>query len=260
MRKIYVNMKLARKKSMIWDFAISNLKIKYRNSALGFIWTFLEPLLLLTVLYLVFTNVFETTIENFPLYLLLGLITWNMFVNGTKLSLDSVLTRSHLMTQIYIPIEIPAMSSAITSLIMISLEMMIFGIFLVAFQFLPPITIVLLPLVIGLNFFLVLAVSMPLSVLNIRYRDTQFIWGVILHAGFFLNPIFYKTEILPEFLQSFLWFIPTVHILNFSRDLALYGIIPSLNEIGITIAMTSVIFGIGYAIFRKMKDRIIEEI
>ena len=248
------------KKSLIWDLAISDLKVRYRNSVLGFVWTLLEPLLLLGVLYLVFTNVFETTIEYFPLYLLLGLITWNMFVNGTRLSLDSILTRGHLMTQIHIPTEIPPISSAITSLIIVSLEMMVFGVFLVAFQFLPPITILLLPLVIGLNFFLVLALSMPLSVLNVRYRDTQFIWGVILHAGFFLNPIFYKSEILPEFLQSILWFVPTVHLLNFSRDLTLYGILPSLNEIGIAVAMTGVIFGIGYAIFRKLKDRIIEEI
>jgi lipopolysaccharide transport system permease protein len=251
---------LWKKRGLIWDFAISNLKIKYRNSVLGFIWTFLEPLLILTVLYLVFTNIFENAIENFPLYLLLGLIMWNMFVNGTRLSVDSIMTRGHLMTQIHIPTEIPAISSAITSLIIISLEMIIFGIFMVAFQFLPPITILLLPLVIGLNFFLVLAISLPLSVLNVKYRDTQFIWGVVLHAGFFLNPIFYKTEILPEFLQEFLWFVPTVHILNFARDLTLYEIMPSLNELGITIAMTGIIFGIGYLIFRKLKNRIIEEI
>jgi lipopolysaccharide transport system permease protein len=248
------------KRGIIADFAISNLKIKYRNSVLGFIWTFLEPLLLLTVLYLVFTNVFETKIDYFPLYLLLGLIMWNMFVNGTKLSLDSILSRGHLMTQIHIPIEIPALSAAIASLIMISLELVVFGVFLVAFQFIPPVTMFVLPLVIGLNFFLVLAISMPLSVLNVRYRDTQFIWGVIIHAGFFLSPVFYKMEILPEVLQQILWFSPTVHILNFARDTTLYGKLPSIDEIGIAVGMTGLIFAIGYVVFRRLRDRIIEEI
>jgi len=66
------------KRSLIWTFAISDLKLRYRNSVLGFVWTFLEPLLLLLVLYVVFTNIFKADIEHFPLYLLLGLILWQM--------------------------------------------------------------------------------------------------------------------------------------------------------------------------------------
>lgn len=248
------------KRSLIWDFAISNLKIKYRNSVLGFIWSFLEPLLLLTVLYIVFTNVFKSTIEYFPLYLLLGLIIWNMFVNGTKLSIDSVLARGPLLQQIHIPNEIPPISSAITSLLMISLEMIIFGIFLVAFQFVPPYTIVILPLIVLLNFFLVLGVSLPLSLLNVKFRDTRFIWGVILHAGFFLNPIFYKIEILPQEIQSILAFSPMVHILNFARDATLYGTLPTAENIILAVGITVLIFGVGFGIFKKLSPRIIEEL
>jgi lipopolysaccharide transport system permease protein len=248
------------KKSIIWDFAISNLKIKYRSSVLGFVWSFLEPLLLLSVLYLVFTNVFESTIEHFPLYLLLGLITWNMFVNGTKLSIDSVVARGPLLQQIRIPNEIPAISSAITSLLMISLEMIVFGIFLIAFEFVPPYTIIILPLVVFLNFFLVLGISLPLSLLNVKFRDTQFIWSVILQAGFFLNPIFYKIEILPQEIQSILAFSPMVHILNISRDVALYGILPTVENVVLVIGMTFLIFGIGFIIFKKLSPKIIEEL
>lgn len=248
------------KKSIIWDFAISNLKIKYRSSVLGFIWSFLEPLLLLTVLYIVFTNVFESTIEHFPLYLLLGLIIWNMFGNGTRLAIDSMLVRGPLLIQIHIPNEVPAISSAITSLLMISLEMIVFGIFLVAFQFVPPYTIVILPLIVLLNFMLVLGFSLPLSLLNIKFRDTQFIWTVILTAGFFLNPIFYKVEILPQEIQSILAFSPMLHILNFARDAVLYGTLPTVENIALAVGMTALIFGVGFGIFKKLSPRIIEEL
>lgn len=248
------------KRSIIWDFAISNLKVRYRNSVLGFIWTFLEPLLILTVLYIVFTNIFETTIENFPLYLLLGLITWNMFAKGTQFAIDGTLSRGPLLTQIHIPNEIPPISSALTSLIMFSLEMVVFGIFLVVFQFIPPWTIIILPLIVLLNFVLVLGLSLPLSVLNIRYRDTQFIWGIVLHAGFFLTPIFYKTEILPEIIQKILIFSPMVHNMNFSRDVVLYGNLPTTENILLAIGTTATIFIIGFAIFRKLSPRILEEL
>lgn len=248
------------KKSLILDFAIANLKTRYHNSALGFFWTFLEPLLLLSVLYIVFTNVFQTHIEHFALYLLLGLIIWNMLVRGTQFALDSILSRGTLLTQIRIPTEIPPISSAITSLLMLILEMIVFGIFLVAFSFITPLTIVILPLVIILNFFLVLGISLPLSVLNIRFRDTQFIWSVVLHAGFFLSPIFYKIDILPQEVQKIIILNPMVHILNFARDVVLYGILPKNEDVLLAVGIVAAVFGTGYAIFRKISPRVLEEL
>lgn len=248
------------KRSLIWDFAISDLKIRYRNSALGFVWTILEPLLLLAVLYIVFTNIFKSTIEFFPLYLLLGLIMWNMFVRGTQISLNSTLSRAGILTQIHIPNEIPPISANVTSLIMLTFEMIVFGIFVAAFRFIPPQTIVILPLILILEFILVLGVSLPLSVLNIRFRDTQFIWGVVIQVGFFLTPIFYKIDILPTYIQSILIFNPMVQILNFAHNAAIYGILPDMAEVSRTIGITFFIFTIGYLIFRKLSNRIIEEL
>src|SRR5690349_18859136 len=165
------NSQLWKKKSLIWDFAISDLKIRYRNSVLGFIWTFLEPLLLLSVLYIVFTNIFKSQIQYFPLYLLLSLIMWNMLVRGTQLALNSTLSRRGILSQINVPVEIPPISSGVTSLIMLFLEMIVLGIFMVSFQFLPPSTIVILPLVLVLEFVLIIGLALPLSVLNVRFRD-----------------------------------------------------------------------------------------
>ena len=249
-----------RKRSLIYNFAISDLKIRYRNSALGFFWTFLEPLLLLTVLYLVFTNLFKSQIEHFPLYILLGIILWNMFSRGTNIGLNGILSKTSILTQIYLPLEIPAISSAITSFLMLCLELLVFGIFMAVFQLVPSYTIILLPFVLLLEFILVLGLSLPLSVLNIRYRDTQFIWTVILQIGFFLTPIFYKLDILPEYAQKVLYFSPMVQIVNLAHDVTLYNTIPSIESIQISLIMTLSIFGICYAIFRKIRTRIMEEL
>jgi len=251
---------LWRKRDLIFDFAISDLKIRYRNSVLGFFWTFLEPLLMLSVLYIVFTNIFKSNIENFPLYILLGLILWNMLTRGTEIGLNSIASRGSLLTQIYFRREIPSISSTITSSLMLVFEFIVFGIFVVAFQFNPPPTIIFLPLVLLLEFALIFGLSLPLSVLNIRYKDIQFIWKVVLQAGFFLTPIFYKTEILPVSVQKIIYYSPMVQIVNMAHEVTLENKIPSLESIEIAVITTFIILGMGYAIFRKFERRLIEEL
>ena len=246
------------RRSLIFNFAVTDLKIRYRNSILGFFWTILEPLLLLAVLYLVFTNIFRTQIEHFGIYLLLGIIMWNAFTRGTEISLNSIMARTGLITQIYFPAEIPAISSTITSSLMMCFEFIVLGIFMVVFRFMPPVTIILLPLVLLLELILVLGLSLPLSVLNIRYRDVQFIWKVIIQVGFFLTPIFYKLSILPESLQNILMYSPVVQIFDIAHDIAIYNTVPTLQSIQIAIATTLLTLGFGYTIFKKAQKRIIE--
>jgi len=253
-------MELARRKSIIWDFALTDLKLRYRNSVLGFLWTILEPLLFLLVLYVVFTNIFQNQIEHFPLYLLLGIIMWNMLVRGTQLGINGIISRTGLLTQIYIPPSIPAISSTLTALIMFTFEMAVFGIFLVAFQFVPPYTMIIFPLIIVLETILIIGINFPLSVINVRVRDVQFIWNIVLHAGFFLHPIFYRIEILPEKIQNILQFSPMVKILDFAHDAVLYGRLPSIEDVIIAIVGTFVVLGLGYAVFKKLSSRIMEQV
>jgi len=248
------------RKSLIYYFAISDLRIRYKNSVLGFMWAFLEPLLLLGVLYVVFSSIFKFQIENFPLYLLLGIIMWNILSKGTEGGLHSLLGRSGLLTQIYFPREIPSISATITASIMLFFELIIFVIFMAAFSFVPSATIVYLPLILILELVLVLGISLPLSVLMVRYRDVQFIWPVIITAGFFLTPIFYKFEMLPEKLQTILQFSPMVQIIIMARDVTLYNTLPSMESILIAVTTTFLIAAIGYGIFRKLRDNIIQEL
>ena len=164
------------------------------------------------------------------------------------------------MTQIYFPRSIPGLSSGFTAAIMLVLELVVLGIFMVVLQFTPPITILILPLILALQFLLVLGISLPLSVLNVKFKDTEFIWMVVVHAGFFLTPIFYQFDMLPNYVQSILQFSPVVQIVTMSHHVVLYGILPPVNSILYAVFSISVITGIGYIIFRKYQGRIVEEI
>ena len=246
-------------RAILFNFAISDLKVRYRNSILGILWSVIEPLLMLGVLYFVFSSMFKFDIPNFPIYLLLGIIVYNCFKNGTTFALSSLTNRAPLITQIYFPRSIPAISSAITASIMLAIEVGILLIFMVAFQFVPPITILLLPLILGLQFMLVVGVCLPLSVLNVKFKDTEFIWGVVLSAGFFLTPIFYQFDMLPEYLQNILQFSPMVQILTMAHHVVLYGMLPTVNSILYAVGSISVITVIGYLIFRKFQAQMVEE-
>ena len=246
-------------RGILFNFAISDLKLRYRNSILGVLWSVIEPLLMLSVLYFVFSTMFKFDIPNFPIYLLLGIIIYNSFKNGTIFALNSLTNRASLITQIYFPRSIPAISSAITASIMLAIEVGILLIFMVAFQFVPPITMLLLPLVLGLQFMFVVGVCLPLSVLNVKFKDTEFIWGVVVHAGFFLTPIFYQFDMLPEYVQNILQFSPMVQIVTMAHHVVLYGMLPTVTSILYAVCSISIITIIGYLIFRKFQAQMVEE-
>jgi ABC-type polysaccharide/polyol phosphate export permease len=246
-------------RGILFNFAVSDLKIRYRNSILGVLWSFVEPLLLLAVLFVVFSTMFKFEIPNFPIYLLLGIICYRFFQNGTSLALSSLTNRSATITQIYFPRSIPGLSAGITSAIMLVFELAVLGIFMAWFQFIPPITILLLPLVLALELLLIFGIVLPLSVLNVKFKDTEFIWGVVLSAGFFLTPIFYQFDMLPEMLQNVLQFSPMVQIVTMAHHVVLYGMLPSINTVLYAVGSISAITIIGYLIFRKYQSRIAED-
>ena len=247
------------KRDLLLNFAISDVKVRYRNSILGIFWSLLEPLLLLGVLYFVFSTMFKIEIPNFPIYLLLGIICWNFFRNGTSIALNSLTNRSSLMTQIYFPRSIPGISAAITSTITLLFELVVLGIFMAVFQFMPTSTIILLIPILLLELIFILGIALPLSVLNVKFKDTEFIWGVVISAGFFLTPIFYQFNMLPDYIQNILQFSPMVQIVTMSHHVVLYGTLPSINSVLYAVFSISIICVIGYSIFRKYQARIAEE-
>jgi len=246
------------KRSLILLFAINDVKLRYRNSILGFLWSFLEPLLMLSVLYFVFTSIMKSDIPDYPIYLLIGLIIWYMFTRATTMGLSSLLDRAGIIQKIYFRRELVVISSCLTAFIMMGFEFAAFTVFVFAFQFVPPITILLLPLLLVDLFILSLGIALLLAVLTVYFRDIKFIWQVILQAGFFLTPIFYNLDLFPGGIRKILQLIPMVPILDTAHDLVLYNSLPSINTTLYIIISTCVIFAIGYIVFRIKDKKIIE--
>ena len=176
------------------------------------------------------------------------------------MGLTSILGKAGLVTKTYFPREISVLSSNITAFIMMIFEFGAFVIFLVAFQFVPSITILLLPIILVSLFIYTLGISFGLSVLGIRFKDLHSIWTVLLQATFFMTPIIFTLDIYPEQVKQIISLNPLVTILTMAQDVTLYGKIPPLIDF-VRIYVTSFAFLlVGYLIFKRLNNKIIEEL
>jgi lipopolysaccharide transport system permease protein len=183
-----------------------------------------------------------------------------MFARGTTMGLSSILNRGGIFSKVSLPLEIPAISVSITSFIMMTFEFAVFFVFMIVFQFIPPVTILWLPLLLLLTLVLTIGISLPLSVMYVFYRDLGYMWGVILQAGFFLSPIIYDLSIFPEEIRSWFYYNPMAGILNIGHAIVLGSAMPSTFEILYTVFIPFIILGIGYIIFKRYLVRVVEEL
>jgi lipopolysaccharide transport system permease protein len=248
------------KRSLIVLFAFNDVKLRYRKSILGFLWSFLEPLFMLSVLYFVFTNVIKSNIEHYSLYLLLGLIIWYMFSRATTMGQQSLLEKSGILQKIYFRREIIVISSCLTAFIMMAFEFAALSFFMIVFHFIPPMTIVLLPLLLINLFLLSVGISLFLSVLTVYFRDVRFIWQILLQAGFFITPIIYNLNMFPNDIKNILQLNPLVTILDTAHNLTLYNVLPTFTATLYMLSSTAIIFIVGYLVFRVKDKRLVEEL
>ena len=246
--------------SLAWGLSVSDFKLRYRGSVLGFLWSLLSPLFTLLTLYVVFHTFMNITIPHYELYLLLGVILWNFFVKGTSIGLASIVGRGQLIKKVYFPREIIVLSLCLTELYTTVCNLVVFGIILLALN--PGISYVVLifPLVLAKEFLLILGISLALSALYVFYRDMTYIWEVLVQAGFWLTPIVYSTSIVPE---KYLWLYmlnPVTIVIASSRDLLIYSKAPDLIGLILGFSYYIGILAAGYLVFRHYEPRFAEEV
>lgn len=247
-------------RQLIWQLAWSEFKLRYKNSVLGYVWSLLEPLLMLTVLYYVFSHLMKMQIENYQLFLLLGIIIWNFLSRATSIGMNSIVGKPSLIKKIYFPRDIFVISSCITALLMGVFESLVFVLFMAYFKV--PISIYLIQAPIILICLLVLSVglSLALAALNVLYRDVQFIWAVLLQAGYFATPIMYTVDIFPANLRDIVLLNPVARVIIAARQTIIYASPMQTNDL-IFMGIASIVFlFVGYAIFNKIEPRFAEEI
>ena len=247
-------------RELIRILTISDLKVKYQSSALGFAWSLLNPLLLMLVLYFVFSNIFRFEQEHFALYLLVGIISWRFLANGTMSSMLAIVGKPSLVTKIYIPRQVLVLSTVLSSFISSILEFCVLVPLLFLFGANLSLNILFFPVVHVMYFFIVYGVSLILASLYVYYRDLNQIWDVLLQLGFFLSPIVYPLSTVPEKYLSYYMLNPATVVMQIYRESLLYCKTPSISSIAFVLASGVVMLLVGSIIFKRLERRFAEEI
>jgi len=246
--------------SLIREFTIVELKLKYQGSVLGYFWSLLNPLLMLLTLYIVFSFIAKFDIPHYQLYLLLGILIWNFLSEATNGSMVSLISKGGLIRKFNFPKETIIISSCLAALVTFLLNFLVFFIFMLIFKADISFKLLLLPFYLLQLFLFILGVSFLLSTLYVKYRDIIHIWSFVLLIGFFVTPIVYPLEIIPfEYLRYYL-LNPLARMVVDMRYIVLYNHIPDIKNFMITLIISIMVFAFGYYVFKRKKSTFMEEI
>lgn len=247
-------------RELIRILTVSDLKVKYQSSVLGFAWSLLNPLLMMLVLYMVFNNVFMSSQEHFALYLLIGIVSWRFLANGTSSSMGAIVGKPSLVTKIYIPRQVLVLSTVLSSFISSLLEFLVLMVLLLAFGVGISPNILFFPAVHIVYFVMVYGISLALSALYVYYRDLNQIWEVLLQLGFFVSPVCYTISMVPDKYLFYYMLNPVTLVMQIYRKVLLYAETPSSSSLVYILFSACVLLVVGAVIFKRLERRFAEEL
>lgn len=244
-------------RALLWEFVKKDIKLKYRNSVLGIIWSMLNPLLIMGVLTFIFSNIFKNSIPNFPVYCLSGRLIYDFFAQATNQSMSSITGKSSLIKKIYVPKYLYPLSKVISSFI-ISLISFIPLIFIMVVMKVEPTMMTLLiyyPLI--CLFFVALGTGLILSTINVFFRDMQHLYSVVLLIIMYMSAIFYSADIISPKYQFILKLNPIFPIISVFRDCLINGDVTGVGNWILCAVYPIIAMIVGLVVFYKNQDKFI---
>jgi len=204
---------------LLRELVRTDFKLRYQGSVLGYLWSLLRPLFLFIILYLVFARFLKIgrAIPHYPVYLLLGIVLWNYFVEVTTGSVGAIVGKGELLRKINFPKYVIIFASSFSALINLALNFVVIGIFMAISHVTPSFgALALAPLVLEL-FIVSIGAAFFLSALYVKFRDVSYIWDVVIQAGFYATPILYVLSQVPHQYARFMVLNPLAQIIQDAR-------------------------------------------
>lgn len=194
----FSNLFTRKNKILLRELVITDFKLRYQGSALGYLWSVLKPLFLFTILYIVFDKFLGLgrDIEHFAVYLLLGIVVWQFFSEATIMGLQSIISRGDLIRKINFPKYIIVVASTVSALINLLINIGVVLIFcLINNVELTPLALLVIPLLLEIYVF-ALGLAFLLSAINVKLRDIGYLWEIFLQGAFYATPILYPLHMI----------------------------------------------------------------
>ena len=234
-----------------------DIKIKYRRSVLGVLWTLLNPLCMMIVLSVVFSNLFKFDIENFPVYLLSGQLIFNFYSESTTNSMSAILSNGPLIKKIYVPKYLFVLSRVFSSTINLLASFTAMVCVMLAMRVELHYTVLLAPIPLMFIVLFSLGVGLILSAITVKFRDIMHLYSVFVTALMYLTPVIYPMSILPDWFSPIVMLNPITNILQMFRSVMLYNSLPTLESLVTASVESVVMLALGLYVFYKNQDEFI---
>ena len=259
---------VASSRELIWNLALRELRGRYKRSTLGWFWSMLNPLFTMVIYTIVFSRILRAApppgnpsgLDVFGLYLLCGLLPWNFFSITVATSMATLIGNGSLVKKVYFPREVIVLGVTVSGLVTFAIELALLGVVLMFFgNFVLPWLPVLLVLVALLAVFTT-GIALVLSSANVFFRDLSHLWALVAQAWFFLTPIVYPLDLVPENLRWLIEANPmTVFVVQF-RDV-LYDLrYPAWDQFALLVAVSFVSLVVGLWVYSRLSPRFAEEL
>lgn len=236
-----------------------DLRTRYKGSILGFLWTFVSPLLMLVVYSTLFSVIIRMPVDHYPIFLFCTLLSWNYFSSAVQSSSSIIVASGNLIKKIYFPLEILPISVVTGGLINYLYGLIILIPALVLYGYYPNIHYLWLPVIIAIQFVFTLALAFLFSALTVFFRDLEHILSIVLMAWLYLTPVLYPVSLIPEEYQYLFGLNPMSVIINSYRDIFYYNQAPDSSLLVFGILAVGLLV-LSHAYFSKVKFRFVEEI
>lgn len=234
-----------------------DFRVKYKASVLGVLWSFLNPLLMTAVYFFVFNTLFRSDIPHFPAYLMSGIIVFNYFSDATNLGLHAIVGNASLIVKVAMPRFIYPLSKVLSSGINLVISLIpLLGVMLLSGIPLRP-SMLLLPFALLLLMVFCTGMALLLSASMVFFRDTQFLWGLMLTVWNFLTPIFYPESIIPAALRTLYHCNPLYQLIYFLRSITIGGVAPTPITFLYCLIAAFGTLGVGALVFKRTQDRFV---
>ena len=246
--------------NLLRELIVSQYKLKDQSRFLGFVWSFLNPLVMLAVLFTFFSLMMRNTIEHYVIFLLIGIVQYTHFSNSTFASMKILYNLRQLTSEAVFPKELLVLSSIISNVVefIISLTITVSVAYIFGVQF--SWSILLLPLVFILQLMLVSWVSLFLSCLYLYVKDIDHIYQVLLRILFFITPIFYNLSYLGGIAKTIALLNPLTHLIGFTRTIIIEGKVFSIEAWGIMFLANLVLIYLAFNLFKKFEPTFAENV
>ena len=261
-----------RNRILLNELSKTDFKLRYQGSILGYLWAIIRPFLMFGTMYLVFAKFlrFGDEIPHYPVYLLVGTVLWNFFIECTNQGIQSLLIRSDLMRKIAFPKWIIVLSATTTALINLGINFVVIILFSFFSGIAPNLGWLLVPFLILELYLLSLGLALLLGSVNIKYRDVQSIWEVLIQALFYAVPIIYPIQMVAaysNFTAHLLMLNPIAQVIQDVRSLLVtdatltsWEILPHFLLNFIPLLLVGLVFVAGMFVFKHKSKYFAEEI